>query len=131
MAMTKEDWDRLAGGLHYGFRTHDLLIDGFKIKLLTTTKGHNPLVREINIISINGENGWNFREDEIIRTRFLKKEIKCFMSPKYLNAFRKGKERDAEKLRCTRTHYVPLWTSFKALKAHLIKNNKEISLAKE
>jgi hypothetical protein len=139
MALTKEEWEQIERDIVFMPGFVKLLIDGFKIQLSRVHNPKNKLITSI-LIYVNGEisGKWVIEkegEDPLykdIRNKFLRKRTSRIST--IGNLRKKGfRKREAEKFIKKYTHvaYDVSWTSFRSLKSHLIRNNKEISLCKE
>jgi hypothetical protein len=131
--MTKAEWNQVKASLSFAYGHVELLVDGYKLTLAVQKAA--ALKYEITPY-VNGEfkGIWLHNKTE---------EAVRFMCPKTVSLFK-----PADKKRLTkglskktikewlpnidekRTYYVWGWASFASLKAHLIKNNKSIELAK-
>lgn len=86
--------------------------------------------KNVILLYINGVIEWKWlTEDCEERRRFMKKSKKCLFTANQLKKFPK-KIRDKYKEKNTYESYDFRWASFRALKKHLIDNNKDIELIK-
>lgn len=127
--MTNEEWERVrknveesASGIAY------LLIDGYEIALCM-----QPVSRYKNGIAVyvNGhiKSEWLLRKDKTgleICQRFFQPHTKTPIVMKGVKLSEKQKAELKEKFGYT--YYDTWWTSFRRLKAHLVRNNKNITV---
>ena len=141
--MTKEDWTQIEKGLPAaGYAVH-LNCDGYK---LTIRRARRTEMRDCLVIFVNGEfrGEWPNNDCEE-RRRFLCPRKSFYHKPRIRSAMKANRAREPKYVRiavekalgkladpdATFTWYSQIWPSFKSLKAHLVKNNKEISFRKE
>ncbi len=131
--LTKEQWTQIETKLSGIFGLVDLLIDGYKVTF-SIQKFKMRLVIQVYI------NGWfkgewlqNGGSEEARRFFFPKKYHLHSAKYRKLASRMSKKRRESLMPGWDKTHivYWPWWTSFKALKAHLIKNNQSIELIEE
>lgn len=128
--ITPADWSRMKANLSGLFGSEELLCDGYK---LTIQRQQNKN-RLYLALYVNGEmKGIWITTDCEERRRFFSTSVKRLYSQKKIDEVMKGlgkrqKEKfiAEHKLDKTYTSYSPIWTSFDALRRHLVKNNKEI-----
>ncbi len=127
--MTNEEWELVKENVEKGIGgTAYLLIDGYEITL-----NMQPISRYKNAIAVyvNGQiNGdWLLHNDELgkeICQRFFQPHTKA---PSVRKGVKLSQKQKAElKAKFGYTYYDPWWTSFRKLKAHLVRNNKNIQL---
>lgn len=128
--MTNEEWKEVEDLLNGQWCPVNLLIDGYKVSYVLTRVGMTLKI----MTYVDGEwrGAWH---DECEESKRFACPKKIGLGRKYKAALKKIgkrylKERNID-LDKTKTMYSPFWTSFKRLKAHLIKNNKSIELIKE
>lgn len=129
--MTKEEWATVERALNFAYGAADLRVDGFEVALRVER------IRKLQytiVVYVNGSwKGTWLRTDCEERRRFFRPVRRCLMSRKHYDAWRKsfGKKRaDAERAKASGTFWLPDWTSFGALRRHLVKNNTSIELVK-
>jgi len=127
--MTKEDWDKVDRSMQSPYGRSSLLCDGFEITIET-----GLYKRKLSsIIYVNGhfKGAW-LLEDCEERRRFLRPVKRLVWKKKITKGFSKRSLKslniDPTEVRICFSHE---WTSFRSLKAHLIKNNTSIELAPE
>lgn len=129
--MTPQDWKEVEKSLKSFYSAVNLMCDGYKVTLLL---GPISQFKNALLVYIGGEiRGKWLREDCEERRRFFRSVTKSICSPKEKKAWKKlSKKTRLELEAMTRyTSYYSYWTSFRALKSHLIKNNSEIELVRE
>lgn len=119
MAMSKADWEEVKERLERFWALVYLDCDGYKLALMLQRVGTYK-----NKISfyVDGkfQGKWILQDCE---------ERRRFFQPRKIYAWGKKEMRiDLDK---TALAYSMFWSSFRALKAHLIRNNKEITLIRE
>jgi len=128
--MTKEEWAQVEERLKHQFSPVTLICDDYRLTL------HLTRIKAMSLGITFYVNGWMrgewFGEDCEERRRFFRPEVKCVWSVKQRQILKKIskkflKERGLD-LRKTFISYNFYWTSFRALKAHLIKHNNSIQL---
>lgn len=125
-SLTKQQWvevEKCATSL-FGKQV-DLLIDGFKVSLEMEPKDryHNVIMVYINDI-IDGK---KLMEDCEERRRFWCPHTRSLIPVKPEKGWKKA-EWEALRKKHSYTYYLPWWTSFNALRRHLIKNNQSIEI---
>ncbi len=132
--LTKEQWAHVEAQLSGWFGIADLRIDGYDI---TLRLGRLKAMRLAIMVYVNGTIDYSAKitEGTEIQRKFWcprKKYLHTTKYRKWLNRLSKRRREmlgeDADK---SFTYYWPWWTSFKSLKAHLIKNNQSIELIEE
>lgn len=137
--MTNEDWAEVEKRLKaVGWRVH-LVCDGY---LVTLVRGRVSEMRDAILPLLNGEPEFEWvGKDCGERERFARRREYYVYTKKSRENWRrltpalqksvakeKGPNFDIHEVRVA---YSPFWSSFKKLKAHLVKNNKEIRLIRE
>jgi hypothetical protein len=141
--MTKEDWAQVEKMLAFAGCGIRLECDGYK---LTVQRARRTEMRDCIVIYVEGifKGEWA-KEDCEERRRFLCPMKSYYHKPKMRAAMRATRaeqpkylvevaERALGKLAdpdATFTWYSQIWPSLTRLKAHLVKNNKEISIFRE
>ncbi len=127
-AVTAQDWKEIEKRLTSFFDQVKLICDGYELTLML-----RPIKQFKNAITVyvNGkiEGRWFVEECEE-RRRFLCPKSKSFYSKKDMADFKKISKRIFKEMQAKNkyVYYEPYWTSFRALKSHLIKNNTSIEL---
>lgn len=104
-----------------------LNIDGYNVTACLMQEG---IYKNVICLYINGVIDWKWlTEDCEERRRFMKISKKCLFRSNELKKLPK-KIRDTYKEDNTYESYDFRWNSFRALKKHLIDNNKDIELIK-
>lgn len=127
--MTKEDWDKVEASMNSPYGRITLLCDGYNLTLES-----GIYKRKLStIIYVNGvfKGAW-ILEDCEERRRFFRPVQTLVWRTKFTKGLSKKSLKNLgidpkEK----RTSHSAEWSSFRALKAHLIKNNTSIELVKE
>jgi hypothetical protein len=141
--MSNEDWTEINKRLSWVGSAVHLNCDGYKLGIYRVRRTE---MRDCLVIYVNGEfkRGWGSRDCEE-RKRFLcpikayyyKPKVRAAMKvtrakqPKYIQVITEkalGKLADPD---ATFTWYSQAWPNVKKLKAHLVKNNKQISIIRE
>jgi hypothetical protein len=127
--MKNEDWDKVEHSMQIPWGWVTLVCDGYQIDIRTGIyKRHLS-----SICYVNGsfKGAWILNDCEE-RRRFFRPVKRLNWKPRVLKGLSK------KKLKCmnidpaeTSISYSAEWTSFRSLKAHLIKNNTSIELAPE
>lgn len=129
--MTTEEWKEVEEKPASFYSTVKLRCDEYNISIVLTrrTQFKNALVVYINGL-IKGE--WLMKECEESR-RFFRKVTKSALSSKIKKAYLKLPKKLQKELGmdATYSYYLADWTSFKALKKQLIKQNINIELIRE
>lgn len=128
--MTKAEWDHVADSLTKQFSPVGLICDGYHLCLCLERCG----MRLVIAFYVNGVNKGAWVSDDCEeRRRFLRPVKKSAWSAKNRATIKKMSKRMLKSLNVdpteTFTVHYPWWTSFKALKAHLVKHNASIELA--
>lgn len=140
MAMAKDDWKTAETAATTPYVSATLLCDGYRVTLaLERLKGTRFCITAY----VNGSwSGKLLGEDTEERRRFWRQVTRHVYPPQKraeLRKFRRGfSKKELKRLNLTDwdpdrkySYWLPYWTSWKALKRHLIKHNQEISLVGE
>lgn len=128
--MTKEEWNQVENALKIIYRTVELSIDGYKVELrLERVSTYKNRI----MIYINGSFKYRWIiEDCEERRRFLQHKQPYVMPSKQRAEFKKMSKRAQKEYAAYYERrydiYNPQWSSFGALKKHLIENNTNIEL---
>jgi hypothetical protein len=130
MELTKEEWIKVQERLSSLFCVVNLKIDGYNVALSLTR-----ISTYKNAIAVYVDGGFRGKwliEDCEERRRFLQKRERSLLSDKQMASIKKlSKKRQKEFMEKYNTKYDTYsshWTSFGALKKHLIANNENIEL---
>jgi hypothetical protein len=130
--ITPADWSRMKANLSGLFGSEELLCDGYK---LTIVRSQNKNRLGLNIYVDGVWKGKWMTEDCEERRRFHREIVKRLYSKADIEKMAKGlSKRELAALKKqpgldrTYTIYSPCWTSFDALRRHLVKNNKDIQV---
>lgn len=130
--MTKEGWKKVEEAATNFFSTVYLKADEYDIafKLVRVSAYKNEIAIYIGEV-FKGE--WLTKDCEE-RRRFCQKKVHSLLTPKgktYLKKLSKKKQKEfMEKYPTQYEEFSPYWSSFGALKKHLIANNQNIELVK-
>ncbi len=128
--MTKSEWDKVKKALESLWGVVELKIDGYQISLSLVRVSTYKLAIAIYVNGVfKGE--WLMKEcDE--RQRFLPKKERSLLTAKDKASWKKLPKKTQKELeeKYNRKYecYASHWTSFGALKKHLIANNTSIEL---
>lgn len=125
--VTVEDWKNIEQELIRLYNRVVLICDGYDLTLVLERHGQ---FRNVIAIYVNGvvEGRW-IMEDCEERRRFFCPKTKRVYSEKKLAGIKKLSRKLYKELAAARyTCYEPYWSSFRAMKSHLIKNNKNIEM---
>lgn len=130
--MTKDEWKRVEEALKSFFSPVYLKADGYDVTLILERV---DTYRNMIMVYIGGQfKGKWLTEDCEERRRFLQKKVRSLLTAKQKAALKKlSKKRQKEFAESYHTDYeiyTPQWSSFGALKKHLISNNENIDLVK-
>jgi hypothetical protein len=127
--MTKAEWEQIEKALQIPWGQVELLCDDYKLTLQT----HRDKMSLVIMTYVNGHfKGTWMGEDCEERRRFLRPKVTKVFKESFFKGFTKKELKYIRaKYDKTVTTYLPYWGSFRALKAHLIKNNTSIVLAPE
>lgn len=122
--MTQEEWKRVEKALEYFFKRVELEVDGYEVSLTLQRVG---VYKNAIAIYVNGvfKGEWITTECEETR-RFIQKREKSILTKKDKKAQKELAEKYDRKYSVYSTH----WSSFRALKRHLIANNESIKFVK-
>ena len=130
--MTKEEWNEVEMLLSYPYGGKaELLIDGYRITIIVAQE--KPL-KYVFVVYIDGKlNGEWILKDCEIRRKFFQKHTKSLLTAQDKKQLSKERKevREAIIKKSTFYWYSPYWNSFRSLKSHFIKNNKNIVWLKE
>lgn len=130
--MTKEEWELVRRNVERGLGGKAYLrIDGYEITLMMEPIDHYRNAIAVYVDGkIKGE--WLLQKDELgkeICRRFFQPHT---TTPSIAKGIKLSKKQKAElKEKYGYTYYEPWWTSFGRLKAHLVRNNKNITIIKK
>jgi hypothetical protein len=130
MSMTKEDWAEVERKATSYFSSAHLMIDGYKITLRLVNVGKLRMAIMVYVNDrFNGSWIQNQLEGQELCRRFFFRKTTHWMSLSKLKkcGYRGQRLRDEYK-KCEVGSHTPLWDSWSRLKAHLIRENKEISV---
>ncbi len=126
--MTKEDWAKAQEALNSMYQIVRLNADGYEValQLVRVSAYRNAIAIYIGNV-FKGE--WIMGDCEE-RRRFVQKKERSLLSPKEKAKFKKLPKKIQKELDIDRKYefYQTHWSSFGALKKHLIANNKDIAL---
>jgi hypothetical protein len=130
--MTKEEWKQAEAALKSLYYPVILKADGFEVTLILERVG---AYKNMIMVYIGGQfKGKWLSEDCEERRRFLQKKVRSLLTAKQKAGLKKlSKKRQKEFAESYHTDYeiyTPQWSSFGALKKHLISNNENIDLVK-
>lgn len=131
--MTKEEWERAEETLKEFYPAVHLKADGYDVALRLVRIG---TYKNAIMVYVNGvfDPKW-LAEDCEERRRFCQEKTRSFLNAKQKSDYKRFPKRMQKEL-AEKYHgleyksYCPYWTSFGALKRHLIANNQSIELAK-
>lgn len=130
--MTQEEWKQVEKALEYFFKRVELEVDGYEVSLTLQRVG---VYKNAIAIYVNGvfKGEWITKECEETR-RFIQKREKSILTKKDKEArkklSKKAQKELAEKYDRKYSVYSTHWSSFRALKRHLIANNESIKFVK-
>lgn len=130
--MTKEEWTKAEEALKSFYIPVRLTADGYDVALNLERVG---VYKNAIMVYVGGKFRYEWlAEDCEERRRFCQKKIHSLLTPKgraYLKRLsNKQKMEFMEKYHTEYESYSPHWTSFGAMKKHLIANNQSIELVK-
>ncbi|WP_338414747.1 hypothetical protein [uncultured Sphaerotilus sp.] len=128
--ITPADWKRIEEALAGRFGSEKLMCDGYKLTI-SREQEKNKLVL---VVYVNGvwKGEWLTNDCEERRRFFCRSERRLFSKARVEKNMAGMGKRQKEKfiaemgLDKTMAFYMPVWSSFTALRRHLVKNNKEI-----
>lgn len=122
--MNKYDWKRVEEALKSFHNVAELRVDGYKLSLhleqISTYKNAIMIYVE-DVFKVE----W-FNECEE-RRRFFRVERENFLTAKTIKGLSKKRQKELKE-KYAYDYYTPIWTSFAALRRHLIANNESIEL---
>lgn len=131
--MTKDDWKQVEEALKSFFSPAHLKADDYEITLVLVRVG--PYKNKI-MVYIGGQFQGKWLETDCEeRRRFMQRKVRSLLSSKQKADFKKLTKRQQKELN-ERYHnlnfetYSPQWSSFGALKKHLMANNQNLALIK-
>lgn len=130
--MTETDWKKVEEKLDYPFGRVKLLIDGYTVDVVPAKEKKNSL-KYVLAVYVDGyiKGEWAAKDCEI-RRKFYCKHTRSLMSAKDKNSpeFKRMKKADRERIIEMSRYdwYEPYFSSVRAFKAHIIKNNDSIEL---
>lgn len=127
-AITAQDWKEIEHKLKGFYDPVKLICDGYELTLLLQRNGQ---FKNIIAAYVNGKiDGKWFLEECEERRRFFRPRSKSFYSKKDMADFKKISKKIFKEMQAKNkyVYHEPYWTSFRALKGHLIKNNESIEL---
>lgn len=126
--LTAEEWKEIEEELKLIYSMVKLRCDGYEVSitLARVTQFKNAIVVYVNGV-VKGE--WLLKECEESR-RFFRKVTKSVLTPKQKKSLQKLPKKLQKELGIDKTvsYYLADWTSFRALKKHLIEHNQSIEL---
>lgn len=132
--MISQDWKEAEKCLHSLYSFVKLKCDGYEVTLAlrTISQFKNAILVYVNGV-MKGE--WMTKDCEE-RRRFFRPVAKSIYSQKQKAALKKISKKLRKKYgladpEAKYTSYYPYWTSFRALKGHLIKHNRDIELVRD
>ena len=129
MPMNKEQWKAVQESLLYLYGAAELDCDGYQLSLIKAQYGESKIVILFYVDGVVKVK-W-FLDDCEERRRFSRPITKHVFPKKSRDQVVKslGKKHEMSKqIQKTFTSYRHYWTSFSALKSHLLKNNQNIDL---
>jgi hypothetical protein len=128
-AITPQDWKIIEQRLKSFYDPVELLCDGYALTLVLR---RYDSFRNVIAVYVNGvvEGKWLIEDCEE-RRRFFCPRTKNLLTSKEKAALKKLSKRMLKQMeaRSKFTYYEPYWSSFRALKSHLIKHNNVIEWA--
>ena len=131
--MTKDEWKQAEESLKSFYSPVRVKADDYDITLVLERVGP---YKNMIMMYINGQfQGKWLADDCEERRRFMQKKVRSLLSQKQKADFKKLTKRQQKELN-ERYHnlnfetYSPQWSSFGALKKHLIANNQNLTLIK-
>ena len=126
--MTTEEWSRVRKALTQLGNIVTMKIDGYKVQVQLE---RISTYRNAIAIYVDGTfKGKWLTEDCEERRRFIQMRKKSLWTPKKLKELGISKKEQKKWLAEKYVYYQPTWTSFGALRGHLIGNNENIELMK-
>lgn len=132
--MTKTEWEAVGKSLLSQAARVVLICDGYRLQLRITRIAEMKLAITFSINDLSDYLEW-MQADCEERRRFFRPYTRSVWSKSQLDMFKKLSKKQLQNRSIdpgkTFTTYYPWWTSFKALKSHLIKHNTSIELEAE
>lgn len=128
MSLTKEDWAAIQKELSFIYRSVELAVDGYRVCLMLH---QSSAFKNVIMTYVNGHfyGAW-MQNDCEERRRFMNPCAYPAYSRKYRTGLKALRKRTLKEMKIDPdkklVYYLPFWTSFAKLKAHLIRNNKDI-----
>lgn len=126
--ITPQDWKEIEQRLKDFYHQVKLICDGYEVTLMLQRLDQ---FRNAIAVYVNGkfEGKWLIEDCEE-RRRFLCPKTKNYYSRKEMATFKKISKKMFNEIQAKNkfVYYEPYWTSFRALKSHLVKNNEQIEL---
>ena len=133
--MTKEEWKEVESNLSSPYGRAKFKIDGYTVDVVVEKEEQNSLKYVLAVFVDGAIKGKWLVNDCDIRRKFYNKHTKSSLPANYKNTseFKRLSKKSREEIIRLSTYefYSPYFSSFKTLKAHLIKNNTSIELIKE
>lgn len=125
--MTAEEWKQVEEKLKSFYTFVKLKCDEYVIEI--TLQRDGPF-KNVLMVYINGKIEGEWFEDCEEARRFYQLKTKSLLSANQKKVYKKLPKKMRGELaeRAKYHYYTPYWTSFRSLKAHLIKNNTDIQL---
>lgn len=131
--MTKDEWKQVEEAVKSFFSPVYMIADGYEVTLILERVGP---YKNMIMVYIGGQfKGEWLGNDCEERRRFMQKRVRSLLTPKQKADYKKLPKRLQKEL-SEKYHsmnyetYSPQWSSFGALKKHLIANNQNIALVK-
>jgi hypothetical protein len=129
--MNNEEWKEVEEKLKSFYNGVRLKCDGYELSIMLERMGQ---FKNCLMIYINGElkGEWLLKDCEEQR-RFFQPVTRSCLTQELKKELKKmpKKIREEREAKAKYTYYKPYWTSFRSLKAHLIKNNNKIELVRD
>ncbi|OAB36488.1 hypothetical protein PMSM_07275 [Paenibacillus macquariensis subsp. macquariensis] len=126
-SVTSQDWKDIEQKLMGLYNRAILICDGYELSIVLERRDQ---FKNVIRIYVNGaiEGKWYMADCEE-RRRFFCPRTKNLYSKKELSVWKKiSKKEYANRIAKKYYYYEPCWLSFRSLKSHLIKNNKNIEI---
>jgi hypothetical protein len=133
--MTPQEWKEVEESLKSFYSLVKLRCDKYEITLCLERQNQ---FKNAIMIYVNGKIQWKWATQDCEERRRFWKPVHRYVHTQKVRA---GLKKMSKRLRVELgdyydpnkkfTYYTPMWTSFRALKNHLIKNNHKIELIKE
>ncbi|GBC62514.1 hypothetical protein DENIS_3486 [Desulfonema ishimotonii] len=123
--ITKDEWAEIEQTLNARpFSGVTLMADGYKLELYSTWEGIGNKNRIRVYVNDKVKGRWTIEDCEVRSRFYCRTEKALFPKKKQRELKRVGVKDSDQKI----ASYWPEWTSFRKLKAHLVRNNTEIEL---